>query len=455
MPSTKTTTFGISDSPTKKPTNGHFTKGQWLCNCKPRLPAVQFQVKRESRNKGRWFYTCQVDRTKGKTGEPARCDFFLWADDARLREEGAVLINSTTEPGGSSQDDGKKTSLRTPRKLVQTTLSARVEPREEGKRHWSHRTEITPIDELERAVGGSQNEHAQGAALGGGSGTAQNVSTIQATHSTSDTKTVDHDYGTSDMDTSDEDELGRIAESASKPTPHPTRTIREEQFQTPSAAAKRKRDVVDLEDDDLFGDMSSDEERQLVAVTDSTSQLSRSRDAFTTPAARRVADVAGGMPTPSLTDKSVRRVLFAEPEAGGSSNSNKRQRNDHAGGYTPVGGPTTPSSSQQAAGPSSSPATPGSGAGIAGITEEVMALLEGQKIDEQALKQVRSTLSKFAAKARGLEMGRDASRQALKKQDGKIAQLQSRITDLENRQKLDREVRKKMKSGLMHLYTET
>ncbi|KAF2756638.1 hypothetical protein EJ05DRAFT_71271 [Pseudovirgaria hyperparasitica] len=78
-------------SPAKTPLKGMFADGVWHCNCHPRLPAQRFQVKKESKNKGRWFYTCQKTEAK-------RCDFFLWEDDARFREEGAVLNNSRSEP---------------------------------------------------------------------------------------------------------------------------------------------------------------------------------------------------------------------------------------------------------------------------------------------------------------------------------------------------------------------
>lgn len=441
-------------------------------NCKPRLPAVQHQVRRDTPNKGRWFYTCQLQPPKGERGKPENCGFFLWAEDARLREEGAVLNNSTTEPGGSTQVDrngaGKKTPMKSPKKLIQTTLSARVEPREEGKRHWTHRTEITPIGELERSVNGSQKEgrgkESTERPEGGGdaNGATKSGATLQTANTTaSDSKTVagtrteGDNFGTSDLDTDDEDELGRILDTVSRSTSGAAET-RQEQLQTPSAGSKRKRDVIeadDDDDDDLFGDMDSEEERQLAAITDFSAEANRSRDAFVTPAAKRSADVVAGMPTPSLTEKPVRRVLFAEDVAGPSSN--KRQRSDLAGAYVFVGGPTTPSSSQEAAGPSSSPKTPGSGSSIEDITEKVMGLLQGQKIDEQILREVKNTLETYTAKVRGVEKGREASRQAAKSKDGIIAQLQLRIANLENRRKLDLETRKKWKHGLLDLYTQT
>lgn len=61
-------------------------------NCSPRLPASHFQVKKETVNKGRWFYTCQEPKEQS-------CGFFLWDDDAKTREMKAVLHNSRSEAG--------------------------------------------------------------------------------------------------------------------------------------------------------------------------------------------------------------------------------------------------------------------------------------------------------------------------------------------------------------------
>jgi hypothetical protein len=71
---------------------GLFASGIWQCDCHPRLPADHFQVKKEGKNKGRWFYRCQ------KSNPDEDCNFFLWDDDARVREESTVLSNSRNEP---------------------------------------------------------------------------------------------------------------------------------------------------------------------------------------------------------------------------------------------------------------------------------------------------------------------------------------------------------------------
>lgn len=99
---------------------GLFAKGIWHCDCEPRLPAEKFQVKNGGKNHGRWFFTCQK-------AQPQRCGFFLWSDDAKVREEAAVLSNSRTEPGraGELGQGGRLRSdletPQTPRKQIKIT----------------------------------------------------------------------------------------------------------------------------------------------------------------------------------------------------------------------------------------------------------------------------------------------------------------------------------------------
>ncbi|KAH8593636.1 hypothetical protein B0O99DRAFT_207186 [Bisporella sp. PMI_857] len=70
------------------PLMGIFQDGKWFCNCNPRLPAAIFEAKKETKNKGRWFYTCQR----------SQCKMFLWRDSAIAREKQAVLDNTRSEP---------------------------------------------------------------------------------------------------------------------------------------------------------------------------------------------------------------------------------------------------------------------------------------------------------------------------------------------------------------------
>lgn len=89
---------------------GAFIEGIWHCECNPRLPAEKFQTKNGGQNHGRWFLCCQK-------GKPKACGFFLWADEAKLREEGAVLSNSRSEPRAKPAINMPQT----PKKPVATT----------------------------------------------------------------------------------------------------------------------------------------------------------------------------------------------------------------------------------------------------------------------------------------------------------------------------------------------
>lgn len=101
--------------------------GIWYCDCDTRLPAEKFQVKNGGKNHGRWFYTCQQP-------QPKRCSFFLWSDDAKVREEAAVLSNIGTEPDGALAKIGPGGKLR-----------SEQEPPKTPKRQTKITEPITPL----------------------------------------------------------------------------------------------------------------------------------------------------------------------------------------------------------------------------------------------------------------------------------------------------------------------
>ncbi|KAJ5930046.1 hypothetical protein N7466_005539 [Penicillium verhagenii] len=83
--------FGSPRSPrTIAPLNGLFKENAWHCNCPARERAIRFQVKKEGPNKGRWFYTCQKLPNQ-------RCKFFLWNEDAEVREKTVLMANTDSE----------------------------------------------------------------------------------------------------------------------------------------------------------------------------------------------------------------------------------------------------------------------------------------------------------------------------------------------------------------------
>ncbi|KAI0842037.1 hypothetical protein F5Y06DRAFT_166646 [Hypoxylon sp. FL0890] len=387
---------------------GLFRNGVWHCNCIPRLPAVLLQVKKDTRNKGRSFYTCQKDKDKKN-----KCDFFLWAEDAYEREVGSVLTNARSE--------AEDTPSRKPKKR-QRTLHESITPAKE-KRHWSEKTPVTGLAELNRMLNPGEDT----ASATAKSSTLKSSSTLKG-----DSSTAPQPISSSSDE--EKDEPIRISNAKRQPSAMPS---------TPSTGSKRKR--PDVEE---YSDFSSGEEEELVALANSSEKAqSKHRNAFETPTTSRTkVKVEDGMPTP-LTDKSVRRVLFAEPEV----NNAKRSRTEaFASTSTSI-----PQQSSQS--PSSTPSSSQQGHGTTGkdVTQEVMALLDGQKLDNQVLRDIHNALEKHAAKAKGLERGRDASREAVKKAEARVAELQQRVADLENQRRLDSEARVKMRSELMKLYRDS
>lgn len=406
---------------------------------------MQFQVRRESKNKGRWFYTCQKDRTKGAAGHPDKCDFFLWAEDARLREEGALF----------GRRRGAEPPTPTQKRMRQTLLSASVTPRAAAEKR-AGPTPVVPLSELERQVGGGGGPAPAPASSPAASSMTVRASGSGRTPSTLREIDVETDSDDSSSDGSSEDEL------APGPTTT-TKTTKAPRDGPPQAGDKRKRE--EEEDDDDYGDWSSSEEQQLAAITDSSSHgpgaQGRKRDAFATPAAARTHDVAAGLPTPSFTNRPLRRVLFTEPEA---STPRKRQRttestdsdsDSDSDAALPTSNPPPKAPQPQlpsvATTAAAAATTPG---GSPGITAVVMGLLRDQKVDGAVRARVRQELERCEARARGLERGRDAARQAVQKLEARAAQQQQRIVVLENERHLHAEAREKMRTRLMKLCSD-
>ncbi|PHH77870.1 hypothetical protein CDD82_3314 [Ophiocordyceps australis] len=78
--------------PKEKCLDERWRAGHWWCNCDPPKKAVLRQVKKNSANKGKLFWSCPA--------LPAPCSFFLWRDDACLREtsHGPVVPDNPCPP---------------------------------------------------------------------------------------------------------------------------------------------------------------------------------------------------------------------------------------------------------------------------------------------------------------------------------------------------------------------
>ncbi|KAH7170662.1 hypothetical protein EDB81DRAFT_174857 [Dactylonectria macrodidyma] len=212
-------------------------------------------------------------------------------------------------------------------------------------------------------------------------------------------------------------------------------------------SSKRKRDVFE-EDVDEFSDLGSDEERQMAEIADQSAEKLKAQRAFTTPSTNHTNDAADSLPTPSVT-----RTLFPGP----STTDQKRHKQVSFEDVTPATEGTlgrdtpltTPTPVRSLAPPPSSPPDDG-----IDVTDEVMDLLRGQKVDPDVLHTIQGTLSTAARRAKGIALGRDSARASLKVRDDTVAALQERILALENREKMLRSQVTNIKANLMKMYED-
>ncbi|EAS37000.3 uncharacterized protein CIMG_02354 [Coccidioides immitis RS] len=104
-------------------TGGALINGKWLCDCVPRLPAIELEARKSGKNHGRKFYRCAKPERK-------RCKFFIWDDEARRRSGRGLMTNSRTEtkntmgrapmtPSISRMRDAMQMGLLTPENTAQ------------------------------------------------------------------------------------------------------------------------------------------------------------------------------------------------------------------------------------------------------------------------------------------------------------------------------------------------
>ncbi|EGE78402.1 hypothetical protein BDDG_01339 [Blastomyces dermatitidis ATCC 18188] len=116
QPATTPRGFSTPSRSTAIPLRGLFANGTWHCNCEPRRQADHFETKNGGRNHGRWFYTCP--KPQGK-----RCNFFLWEDEAEIRERDMAKV---LKGAGTGAAGGRSTNRTPSRPLAQASIDART-----------------------------------------------------------------------------------------------------------------------------------------------------------------------------------------------------------------------------------------------------------------------------------------------------------------------------------------
>lgn len=356
---------------------GVFADGIWHCNCTPRLPAEHFKVKKESKNQGRWFYTCQNQ-------EPKRCDFFLWDEDAKLREEGAVLNNSKSEPKSrqvptaqEGWDAGRSRG----------GMFAGIDPISMEGASTRQREDEESTEEGSPPPAYSSQQQGKGASK-------RKANAVMLDDD------QDDDLLRWPLTGQEEEELVNAADSIMPPPETPRKVAKTGIYATPVTTVEKKRTLP-------WQQVSA-----VNATTPTTPSLvgRQQTDYLDTPstsptkAPSAIPDVAYG-PTPTL------QASIGTPQ---------------------VKSPPPPSRHRDAL---SNPADSSSA-----LTNEALAALAGTSIPPSVLSNLRGILSKHDLKSQGVVKGRDISRLGLKAKEAKIVELQARIASLEAEKEVDRGV---------------
>jgi hypothetical protein len=359
---------------------GVFANGVWHCDCTPRLPAEHFKVKKESKNKGRWFYTCQNQ-------EPQRCAFFLWDEDAKLREEGAVLNNNRSEPKikhiPAAQDGWNAGRSR-------GGMFAGVNPMPKD-------TNSEPLKEDDESTEDESPTPAYSSQHHNSNAAKRKVSTAN----------LDGDHDSEDdellpwpLTGLEEQDLIEAADSVAPPPETPRKAAKTGVYATPSTTIDRKRTLPWLQ-------RSAGASATPMTPFSLGSHQTSYSDSPSKQATKTLPAISEQIfpPTPTL------QANMPAAQAGSPS--------PHARHRDALSNPADEASS---------------------LTAEALAALSSTSIPPHILAELREILSKYDLKAQGVVKGRDISRLASKAKEAKIAELQARIASLEAEQEVSRDV---------------
>ncbi|KAF2172465.1 hypothetical protein M409DRAFT_50160 [Zasmidium cellare ATCC 36951] len=366
-----------------QPLRGLFASNIWHCDCSPRLPAEHFKVKKEGRNQGRWFYTCQ-NRNKGPPGSGEKnkggCDFFLWDEDARLREEGSVIGNGREREreGQEGWDAGRGggKGLFSDAASSGKSRGGQVVVREDSDTDVSPSPTPTPVANVRK------KRNARDASL--------------------DNDDEEEDFG---LQPDEEQELAKLDTSSFET---PQKVQKTGVYATPATTVRKTSRKLPWADE------------VVEPVSPPTSTRKTVVDYFTTP-----------------SKPPAKAVTFEEPPT--SSNATITTSSSiiqtPADSTTTPAHPSSPSPSSRYKDALLDPADSSSS-----LTSEVLAELSAlvPNIPREKLSTLRGILSKHDLKTQGVTKGRDISRLALKAKGAKIAELEARIASLEAEREVDR-----------------
>lgn len=415
----------------KRPTNGLYQDGRWWCecppsvqspsisspahsnltkfafnlsgNCHPRKLCAHLQTKKQGPNTDRWFHRCEV----------RSCGFFIWENEARLRER--VPVEREDLPSlPNDLSSLKQRSI--------TSFGFSITPTSQvPRRHW-------PLAADEE---GEETESGSGSSAGNSNADATGTGT-----------------GT--------------------PCP-PSRKRKHDVFQDEDDLLLEEMTLDEERQLAALTDQHSSARPQRYGAVPAPPPLGVN----ITPATTRVTDRVGGLITPvrrnlfpdarsgSNPNKHPKTVSF-EDRLDASTTISASPFTISTTSTAAFDNSRTPTQSNPTKTPSSSTTiSPSSAHSVfstpqddVDTTKQVMILLASQQqsVDPNVLSAIRDLLETSARKTKGLLLARDSTRSLLREKDLKITRQQERIMHLEHKDRVSQKRISTMKADIMNIY---
>lgn len=394
-------------------------------------PAIRLQVKKEGPNQGRFFYTCREPRDLGAI--PGQCGFFLWEETAQEREKKAEprpVQHSEYVPDFASRERMPRLPWFPP---YGEGLHFVDEPYfgcyEVEAYGWAPDTTVD--DDLDSVK--VKNEDMDDSASGL-SAIKPSKRKLPAATTTAAAMREEKEYG--DLESDEERQLVRILES-NPPHPSPEQQRRGANVPAPALSQARTSNTTTGTAMPHPGTRTPNPQRTYDASASMLTPTSRGNtttSASEPGAAKRVklSDTRGPSPPPSIITTNL------------TTSTNLSQTQGRSYQTTPTGGgigrPTTTTTG------------PGSCDDYE-ITTSILSLLSGEKGVSDATRQaIRDKLNTYALRMRGVERGRDMTRAALKAKEAKEVELKTRIEELERERKIAADKVRALRDGLGELF---
>jgi hypothetical protein len=342
-------------------------------------------VKKESKNQGRWFYTCQNQ-------ELQRCGFFLWEEDAKLREEGAVLNNSRSEPKSrqvpAAQDGWDAGRSR-------GGMFAGVDPMAKGADSDPKKEDDeTKDDDSPPPAYSSQRHNPSGAKR------KADVANLDGDHDSGDDELLPWP-----LTGQEEQDLIDAADSVVPAPETPRKAVKTGVYATPATTVEKKRTLPWLQEQ--LDESGMPETPSIFA--------SHQNDHLDSPSKQSRKTLP---PIPEQPYPPTPTLQANTPDVYSRLSSNQGRYKDAL-----ANAPDCTSS----------------------LTNEVLAALSDTRVPDDVLTTLRGILSKHDLKFQGVVKGRDISRLALKAKEAKIVELHAKVASLEAERELDRGVIKSLR----------